>query len=344
MVATRPQSGARDAKDSVDTQGSADTAEMKAGVVAIIDAFDKLEKKVDSEGLNSAPKTENSAKEIYCTGCLTSVSSTQGHTRPSHVPAVKDGVHVEAHLVPKFELWAHSTGDLVSTIIQYVTRKEEDMDARQKYNVTHMEFWKGTMELNMTKYKKRIGDYFHILDRIFFCGALTQHTSLRFVDVIGKKECVAKAILNKTKPEVDINVAIHSDASELEKFGQILLEHLLHEMIHAFLQLFHCHCGECLEGAKVEIGKDGHGTAFKKIESTLRGVTEEKLEIGIHGNEGSDSEAEYAPSEASSGSSAKEVVPYKGGKGGSDDGLTVKQQMRALKEMVEHIMLIMEKV
>lgn len=292
------------ARDSIDTQGSADTAEMKAGVVAIIDAFGKLEKRVNSEGLDSASKSDNSEKEVYCEGCLTSISFTQGHTRPSHVPAVKDGVHVEAHLVPKSELWSHSTDDLASIIIQYATRKEENMDARQKYNITHTEFWKGTMELNMTKYQKRLGDYFHVLDRAFFCDALGQCTSVRFVDVIGKKECVAKALLNKTKPEMDIEVAIHSDASELEKSRQILLEHLLHEMIHPFLQLFHCHCGECLETRK-----DGHGNAFAKIESTLKGVTEEKLEIGIHGNEGSDSEAEYAPSEASSdGSSVKEVV------------------------------------
>ena len=209
----------------------------------------------------------------HCAVCGT-VPVSKTHTLPSNVTSGKDGITLKAGKTPGFHTRQHSTDDLVETITQYIAAIEPgNMGEDQQKTFDSFEEWEGPID--PAKFKLKLRKYFLVLDRMLFAGSLKRYTRVQFdsTPVDPAKNSGRTKFAPKSLPDLPlVNITLTAAAPEFapgprEDQGRTITEKLLHEMVHAFLLLFHCHCDVCLSQSVATLGLTWHGEAW----STLAG-------------------------------------------------------------------------
>ncbi len=139
-----------------------------------------------------------------------------------------------------------------------------------------------------------IHQWFRIFDRLFFLGSLEDYCTIEMIatdntDYYG--ECVSNHLeLGKFDhtPD-DASCTIHmcqimEDPSDPTTRLDSYLATLVHEMIHAVLEIYSCNCRLQCHAAKIHVtGHSGHGRAWHHIFASIRDACPEFLgrDIGL---------------------------------------------------------------
>ncbi|MCJ1398377.1 hypothetical protein MMC11_001575 [Xylographa trunciseda] len=127
-------------------------------------------------------------------------------------------------------------------------------------------------------------DFYICFDNWLFAGALQLSlVEVKLVDHLDVTVWGATFYQNHSSPErPSVTIEISSRHANKKEPSKELLRTLPHEMVHAFLMMFHCHCLECRKNSIATIGTKGHGNAREtlclRIEETLIG---EQLDLNI---------------------------------------------------------------
>ena len=202
----------------------------------------------------------------HCTICGP-VPATRSHTLPSNVTSNKSGILLKAGKTPVFHTRQHSTDDLVETVTQYISGA---MEERQQNAFDSFEEWEGPID--PAKSKTTLRKYFLIFDEMIFAGSLKPFTQVQFDSDIDPAKTLGQTVFTPNslphKPLVNISLATvlpAFDPEAPEEQGRAILPVLLHEMVHAFLLLFHCHCDNCLKESVRTLGITWHGDAWEAL-------------------------------------------------------------------------------
>ena len=222
------------------------------------------------------------ACSAYCISCNKAVKTIQSHTLPTNVISNELGIFLKPKTQPAFRPCQHSTYDLIGTIAKYsyamVNSDVEDMRARQQLTLTSFKPWDGPIDV--TKSKARLQGYFRTLDKVLFAGSLKPYTVVNFSTKLDASESLgttsldSESTVNEPRVYIKISTKLETfDAAAPDRQGRAILETLLHEMVHAFLILFHCHCSGCLAEHITAIGITGHGDAFATLAEEISQFT-----------------------------------------------------------------------
>lgn len=226
--------------------------------------------------------------------CRKYVRTIKQHTLPTNVISNELGIFLEPKTEPAFRPWQHSTHDLVGTIGQYsnamINSDVEETRARYQLALTSFQKWDGPVDV--MKSKTQLQSYFRTIDNLLFAASLQPYTKVQFSTPLKYSRSSGKTFLSHKYTAKDPEVHIH--ITELDPLyeaapdyqGKALLGTLLHEMVHAFLLLFHCHCPCCLDDHITTIGITGHGEAFETLTKEIGRFTSKYLnQLEIQGLE-----------------------------------------------------------
>ena len=191
----------------------------------------------------------------------------KSHTLPSNVTLNKKGVQLKARTAPGFHTRQHTPDDLVKTITHYLSG---NMEERQQKAFDSFEEWEGPIHPRKSKITLR--RYFLFFDTVLFAGSLKPFTQVQFASDVDPGKTLGHTSFAPDslpdKPLVNISLAIDLptfDPEAPEEQGRAILPVLLHEMVHAFLLLYHCHCESCLEESVTKLGITWHGDAWEAL-------------------------------------------------------------------------------
>ena len=232
-------------------------------------------------------RSGNTTSQLYCHGCGKSVKVTNDHTLPRHVTSDESGTLLKENTRPTFQRLQHKTADLLTIIEQFSSREPNAMTTRQKAALKSFEQWLGP--INVKRSKTKLIKYCKTLDQILFAGSLGRFTDVQFEPDMDQSRKLGYTSLPGTdasgKPLLNIRISALTIAGNIDDDGAEVLEVLLHEMIHAFLMLFHCHCVDCLKESATEIGYTGHGKTWEKMANQIQQAASAKLNLRVHGIE-----------------------------------------------------------
>ncbi|KAL9116269.1 MAG: hypothetical protein Q9187_007207 [Circinaria calcarea] len=219
----------------------------------------------------------------HCAICGT-VPVSKTHTLPSNVTRSKNGITLKAGRTPGFHTRQHSTDDLLETITQYLAvTDQEGMEEDQQKAFDSFEEWDGLID--PAKSKTKLRKYFLVLDRMLFAGSLKRFTRVRFDDPVdpaqnsGQTKFAPNSLPDEPLVNISLTAALPESAPGARKDqGRTITEILLHQMVHAFLLLFHCHCDGCLSQSMTTLGLTWHGEAWSALAGNVGEFTYDYLE------------------------------------------------------------------
>ena len=110
--------------------------------------------------------------------------------------------------------------------------------------------------------QSKMEEYFHIFDDLFFSGLLKDFVSLKLESEELWDEAQFYVQGQTESPTENQMCEIHMWQSRRRVQQSTFLTVLLHEMVHAVLNLYSCHCDDCLPSL-------GHGGAWEMIAYAL---------------------------------------------------------------------------
>ncbi|KAI0842959.1 hypothetical protein F5Y06DRAFT_256538 [Hypoxylon sp. FL0890] len=124
---------------------------------------------------------------------------------------------------------------------------------------------------SLASFEDDVRYFFDCLDDFFFFGLLGHHVEVKSgLDVVGEDplgiddriegETFPYKVGDRSYVQININIGSGEKLYELDA----ILGQLMHEMVHAYFQLFACDCPSCSKDALNTIGveDDGHGPLF----------------------------------------------------------------------------------
>ncbi|KAI1390098.1 uncharacterized protein F4822DRAFT_428441 [Hypoxylon trugodes] len=180
----------------------------------------------------------------------------------------------------------HKARDLLNhTVIAFHTRSDRDLsevqiEARDKFVVMfkkQKQAYGGQVKLDASMKKvmdQRLNDvkaFFTFLDEFFFFGQLGSHVELNVgIDCVGKDPMgFDDRIEGETYPAkkrdeestiIKLNIGSKGKLCTLD----VIIGQLMHEMVHAYFQVFACDCAQCNKNVLNTVGikNDAHGPLF----------------------------------------------------------------------------------
>ncbi|KAH9902314.1 hypothetical protein F4778DRAFT_791248 [Xylariomycetidae sp. FL2044] len=132
-------------------------------------------------------------------------------------------------------------------------------------------------ETNEKELQEDVMHFIRSLDEFFFHGSLEEHLKINTgfrvagIDPISKKPWHGESVPYTTKGKQGSQMTI--DIGDKEKVFDILtiLGNLMHEMVHAWFQVFSCDCEQCNRAVLNTIGlpNDGHGPHFLMLHALI---------------------------------------------------------------------------
>lgn len=229
--------------------------------------------------------SSNAATQRYCHACAKSVEITDNHSLPRNVTSSESGTILKENTRPGFRRLQHKTDDLLAAIELFSSREPDALTTSQKAALESFKQWYGP--INVKRSKTKLIKYCKLLDRIFFAGSLGGFTDVQFEPDMDQSKKLGYTSRPETdtygKPLVKIRISALNLAGTVDDDSTEVLAVLLHEMIHAFLMLFHCHCEACLKQSTTEIGYTGHGKAWEKMAIRIQNAASAKLGLQVDG-------------------------------------------------------------
>ncbi|KAI9719316.1 MAG: hypothetical protein M1812_003646 [Candelaria pacifica] len=119
----------------------------------------------------------------------------------------------------------------------------------------------------------------------------------------------------RVKIALDLDLGPSDTSASINELDEVL-ETLLHEMVHAVFQIYHCHCDDCLrkEYCTREIGYTGHGEAWADVARAVEDAANRwagglhSFDLGIAFHVELERKARALASKRSADSTLKEVV------------------------------------
>jgi hypothetical protein len=218
--------------------------------------------------------------------------SSHGYPRPYN-----DAFHGKPFFMhtPKRGLYSYKPGQVSSSLVRYteeLRNPNPKLKRTQRQNILQkrgLKRWESLesgehehlgMEEVLVLYAKCFND-------LFFGGVLRGFCKIRFVDstAMGSK-CTGLCRSGRSfehRFEIDIMISNRRQHSSFQAQDQpsklrYYLSVLLHEMVHAVLDLYCCYtCRPCITRSKDEVGISGHSTSWQKLAVSIENVLNECL-------------------------------------------------------------------
>ena len=211
------------------------------------------------------------ARQTYCVTCGDFVDRSKTHIPPTNVDH-DSGSWTSPHKRPGFSPWSHDCGTLLLTIKSYISRPYEVLDFHQLAAYHEYRPWTnyGWTGLRPTS---KLQHYFELFDDLIFAGSLKLYVTIFLVDDIDGPETLGNTVFSldhtMDNPSLTIRIVERAHFLPASLCGTAVLQTLLHEMIHAFFMLYHCHCSKCVIRGVANIGITGHGLCFRSLAKAI---------------------------------------------------------------------------
>jgi hypothetical protein len=188
-------------------------------------------------------------------------------------PEKRDGVPNISGWIPM----AHSHSELVGAVREKIRSIEPD--AKLSFRLRGLQLFSRQSEVPLPPDEIfLLEEYYDVFNEIFFFTAL-QHNRSRFkmikagTDEWKKQEksklaytiCNGRYVLSRHKVQAHIYILERVESEPHAQRMKKYVESLLHEMVHALIDIYTCSCADCGNNYKSDEGETGHGRTWQAI-------------------------------------------------------------------------------
>lgn len=183
----------------------------------------------------------------------------------------------------------HQPAHLALAIRRYIQPQESQLTNIQK---TAIKKWNKLDILNCTDQSRFVPTqdilekYFHIFDNLFFGGTLEKNVTI-VASEVSNMEAGNRGIAcqhydmthNCYIPQSTITIYDHQDPNLRDRI-EVIMSTLIHEMCHAFFQVYGC-VSNCCDNGSLELGPRGHGIMFQEMAYDIERMAASKRVLGF---------------------------------------------------------------